>query len=214
MTREEEYICNHCTALPAADTLLWIERQTSLRTDHARMLSGPVQGSLLRNLANISGARKILELGTFTGYATICLALSSPDATVDTIEINDEFEDLIREGFERAGVAEKVRLHIGDCKEVMESMLPANAGAYDMIYMDANKREYPLYYPLALALCRKGGIIVADNVLWGGKILQDPLPVDAQTRGIAAFNDMVASDPSVECSLIPIRDGMTIIRKL
>lgn len=208
------YIEAHVT-LPD-ETLKWIVRQTHIRTNHARMLSGSIQGRLMHMLVGISGARRILELGTFTGYSAICLASALPqDGHLDTLELNDELEDLIREGFERAGLSDRISLHIGDCKETLKNLRAHQTPEqmYDIVYIDANKREYPEYYDLVFDMVRPGGLILADNVLWDGKVCQSPLPQDKQTLGIAAFNDMIAEDPRVESVIIPLRDGLSLIRK-
>lgn len=208
------YIEAHVT-LPD-ETLKWIVRQTHIKTNHARMLSGSIQGRLMHMLVGISGARRILELGTFTGYSAICLASALPqDGHLDTLELNDELEDLIREGFERAGLSDRISLHIGDCKETLKNLRAHQTPEqmYDIVYIDANKREYPEYYDLVFDMVRPGGLILADNVLWDGKVCQSPLPQDKQTLGIAAFNDMIAEDPRVESVIIPLRDGLSLIRK-
>ena len=177
------------------------------------MLSGPSQGQLLRMLAQMTGASRILELGTFTGYSAICLASGlQENGHLDTLELNDELEDLILEGFCRAGLSGKISLHIGDCKETLKSFRQQDR-QYDLVYIDANKREYCEYYDLVFDMVRPGGLILADNVIWDGKVCQDPLPQDKQTLGIAAFNDKVSSDPRVESVILPLRDGINIIRK-
>lgn len=218
-----KYIEDHATQ--ETEALKWVAKQTHLRTNHARMLSGSIQGELLRIIVQTSGAKRILELGTFTGYSAISLASALPsDGHLDTLELNDELEDLILEGFERAGLDEIIELHIGDCKETLKRLraemgLDLNCTAsdssrlYDIVYMDANKREYCEYYELVFDMVRPGGLILADNVLWDGKVCQDPLPQDKQTLGIARFNDMVSSDPRVESVILPLRDGLNIIRK-
>ena len=236
MEKIYKYIEDHVT--PQGAALDWVEKQTHIRTNHARMLSGKLQGELLRILVQTSGAKRILELGTFTGYSAICLASMLPqDGHLDTLELNDELEDLILEGFERAGLSEKISLHIGDCKETLarlRSEMGLGAASsqnenstdidgtcskadttkmYDIVYMDANKREYCEYYDLVFDMVRPGGLILADNVLWDGKVCQDPLPQDKQTLGIARFNDMVSADPRVESVIIPLRDGLNVIRK-
>ena len=222
MEKIYQYIKDHATA--PSEALAWVEKQTHIRTNHARMLSGSVQGQIMRMLVQTSGASRILELGTFTGYSAICLASALPeDGHLDTLEINDELEDLILEGFERAGLDEKISLHIGDCKETLRRLRTAmgldNGGEadpammYDLVYMDANKREYCEYYELIFDMVRPGGMILADNVLWDGKVCQDPLPQDKQTLGIARFNDMVTHDPRVESVILPLRDGLNMIRK-
>lgn len=210
MEKIYKYIEEHASA--QGEALDWVEKQTHIRTNHARMLSGAIQGELMRIIVQATGAKRILELGTFTGYSAICLASTLPeDGHLDTLELNDELEDLILEGFERAGVADKISLHIGDCKETLSGMQPEIP--YDIVYIDANKREYCEYYDLLFDMVRPGGLILADNVLWDGKICQDPLPQDKQTLGIARFNDMVSADPRVESVIIPLRDGLNIIRK-
>ena len=177
------------------------------------MLSGAIQGQVLRMLAQMTGATDILELGTFTGYSAICLASALPeDGHLDTLELNDELEDLILEGFDRAGLADKIELHIGDCKETV-LRLKEEGRMYDIVYIDANKREYCEYYDLVFDMIRPGGLILADNVLWDGKVCQDPLPQDKQTLSIVRFNDMVSADPRVESVILPLRDGLNIIRK-
>lgn len=205
------YIQTHATA--QSEALNWVEKQTHVRTNHARMLSGSIQGQLMRMLVQISGAKNILELGTFTGYSAICLASALPEeGHLDTLELNDELEDLILEGFERAGLEDRISLHIGDCKDSIRK-LGAEGRCYDIVYIDANKREYCEYYELVFDMVRPGGLILADNVLWDGKVCQNPLPQDKQTLGIAAFNDMVSADPRVESVIIPLRDGLNLIRK-
>ena len=205
------YIQTHATA--QGEALDWVEKQTHIRTNHARMLSGSVQGQLMRMIVQMSGAREILELGTFTGYSAIYLAGALPqDGHLDTLELNDELEDLILEGFEKAGLEDRISLHIGDCKETILK-LREEGRMYDMVYMDANTREYCEYYELVFDMIRPGGIILADNVLWDGKVCQNPLPQDKQTLGIARFNDMVSADPRVESVIIPLRDGLNLIRK-
>lgn len=184
------------------------------------MLTGAVQGRFLKMLVEATSPRNILEIGTFTGYSAVCLAMALPaDGHLDTLEINDEMEDLILEGFRRAGVYGKISLMIGDAgksltglrKEILEDR---TRPMYDLVYIDANKREYPEYYRLVFDIVKTGGYILADNVLWDGKVCRDPLPQDRQTLGIAAFNDMVAADSRVESVIIPVRDGLNFIRKV
>ena len=207
-SREEQYVAEHSS--PQSEALEWIQKQTHIKTNYPRMLTGAVQGRFLTMLARISGAERVLEIGTFTGYSSTCFAYGIKEGgMVDTLEINDELEDLIREGWERAGVRDRITLHIGDAKETLRTL----SGPYDIAYMDANKREYCDYYDLIFDLVRPGGLILADDVLWDGKLWQDPMPSDKQTLGIAAFNDMVAADSRVESVILPWRDGLNIIRK-
>lgn len=211
MTAEEKYLKEHSSA--QTEALGWLERQTHIRTNYPRMLSGPVQGKLLSILVKLTHAKSILEIGTFTGYSSICMAYGLPaEGRIDALEINDELEDLIREGWERAGVSDKITLHLGDAKETLQKL--KNEGKeYDFVYIDANKREYCDYYEALLDMVTPGGCILADDVLWDGKLYLDPLPQDKQTQGISRFNDMVASDPRVEVVILPLRDGLSIIRK-
>lgn len=196
---------------PVSETLGWLERETHLRTNHARMLSGRSVGALLRHFVLMLKPRRVLELGVFTGYSTICLAGALPeDGRVDSVEINDEMEDLIREGLTRAGVEEKVNLIFGDAKEVITEL----EETYDLVYIDANKREYVAYYQTVIDMVRPGGYILADNVLWDGKVYEKEPPRDRQTQGILAFNDLVAGDSRVENFILPLRDGINIIRKI
>lgn len=209
------YIGDHSS--PQTGALDWIVRQTHLRTNHARMLSGHVQGRFMTMLVQMLQPVNILELGTFTGYSAVCLAMGMPeDGHIDTLEVNDELEDLILEGFRKAGFSDRITLHIGDAKETLASfraeILSGERPMYDLVYMDANKREYCEYYGLLSGIVRPGGFILADNVLWDGKVYQDPVPQDGQTQGIARFNDMVAADPRVESVMLPLRDGLSIIR--
>lgn len=211
MEKIYKYIEDHAST--PSQALEWVVKQTHIRTNHARMLSGAIQGQVLRMLAQMTGATDILELGTFTGYSAICLASALPeDGHLDTLELNDELEDLILEGFDRAGLADKIELHIGDCKETV-LRLKEEGRMYDIVYIDANKREYCEYYDLVFDMIRPGGLILADNVIWDGKVCQDPLPQDKQTLSIVRFNDMVSADPRVESVIIPLRDGLNVIRK-
>lgn len=206
----EKYIDTHCSF--SNDALDWLERQTNIRTNYPRMLSGRTQGAFLYMLMRMLAPRNVLEIGTFTGYSAICMALGMPeDGHIDTLEINDELEDLILDGFERAGVEDKVSLHIGDALEFMRRQ--EGKKLYDITFIDANKREYPDYYRHALALTRSGGFILADDVLWDGKVYAEHVPEDKQTAGIVSFNDLAASDPEVETVILPIRHGLSIIRK-
>ena len=200
---------------PQGEALDWLQKQTNIRTNHARMLSGPVQGRFLKMIVEMCGARRVLELGSFTGYSGICLASGLPeDGHLDTLEINDELEDLILEGFSRAGLRERISLHIGDCLETLKRFREEGREPYDLVFIDANKRDYPEYYELVFDLVRPGGWILADNVLWDGKVALDPMPQDRQTLGIDNFNRRVASDPRGESVRIPIRDGLNLIHKL
>ena len=208
MEKIYQYIKGHATE--PSEALAWVEKQTHVRTNHARMLSGAVQGQIMRMLVQTSGASRILELGTFTGYSAICLASAMPDGGhLDTLEINDELEDLILEAHAKAGLQEKITLHLGDAEEIIKSL----DIKYDLVFIDANKREYCKYYNMVFDYVKPGGYILADNVLWDGKVYADPLPADAQTQGIYNFNKLIKEDPRVENVIIPLRDGLNLIRK-
>lgn len=207
---QDKYIEEHCSI--SNEALDWLERQTNIRTNYPRMLTGKVQGEFLYMITRMISPRNVLEIGTFTGYSAICMALAlEGEGHIDTLEINDELEDLILEGFERAGVSGRVSLHIGDAVEFMRGQ--DGKKLYDLTFIDANKREYPDYYELALTLTRPGGFILADDVLWDGKVYAEQVPTDKQTSGIVRFNDLAASDPRVETVILPVRHGLSIIRK-
>lgn len=207
---QDKYIEEHCSI--SNEALDWLERQTNIRTNYPRMLTGKVQGEFLYMMTRMISPRNVLEIGTFTGYSAICMALAlEGEGHIDTLEINDELEDLILEGFERAGVSGRVSLHIRDAVEFMRGQ--DGKKLYDLTFIDANKREYPDYYELALTLTRPGGFILADDVLWDGKVYAEQVPTDKQTSGIVRFNDLAASDPRVETVILPVRHGLSIIRK-
>ena len=200
----EEY-CHSHSSLPANDALGWIERATHLRTNRARMLSGRDVGGLLSAISRIMRPQHVLELGVFTGFSTVCLAEGlAPDGTIDAIEINDELEDVIREGYERAGISSRVILHLGDARDI----IPNLEATYDLVYIDANKRFYPEFWDLVIDKVRSGGVIIADNTLWDGKVVEDAH--DPQSRGILAFNEAVKADRRTGCVMLPLRDGLTI----
>lgn len=203
-----DYLSRHSSIPNGA--LDWLEKQTNIHTNFPRMLSGQVQGELLKLLVELSGARTILEIGAFTGYSTICLASGLPEGGhIDTLEINDELEDLMREGWEKAGVSDRISLYIGDAKATLAGL----EGPYDLVFIDANKREYCDYYDLVMPLLKPGGLIIADDVLWDGKVYSEPIATDAQTEGLLAFNSRIADDPRVEVVILPFRDGISLIRK-
>lgn len=204
-----KYIAAHSSAA-RSEALEWIEKQTHIHTNYPQMLSGSVQGGLLKMIVQLTGAKRILEIGSFTGYSACCMALGlEGEGHIDALEINDELEELMREGWKRAGVGSLITLHIGDAKETLKAL----EGPYDLVFMDANKREYTDYFEAVLPKLKTGGLILADDVLWDGKVYEDPVPQDAQTRALTAFNDAVASDSRVEAVVLPLRDGITLIRK-
>ncbi len=187
-----------------------VERATHLQTLYPQMLSGKVQGTFLTMLASLIQASHILEIGTFTGYGTICLARglnAHPPSKVVTLESNREFEHLIRRHLVLAEVTNRVELVLGDALQI----IPGRRETWDLVYIDGNKQEYPDYYRLVFDQVRPGGLIITDNVLWGGKVVNDPEDVDAKT--IRAYNDMLVRDPRVQVVLLTVRDGISIARK-
>lgn len=210
-----EYIERNSTR--QTEALDWVERQTHLRSIYSHMLCGPVEGRLLNLLTSMIRPERALELGVFTGYSSICIASALPaGAHLDALEINDELEDVIREGYARAGVEDRINLILGNANESLSQL----SGPYDLVFIDANKREYVKYYNAVIDKVRPGGFILADNVLWSGKVLEmehvsgsGAHHTDAQTKGIMEFNELVANDPRVENVIIPLRDGLNIIRK-
>ncbi|MBP5795950.1 MAG: class I SAM-dependent methyltransferase [Bacteroidales bacterium] len=207
-TELEKYIREHSTA--QGEALEWIEKQTNIRTNYPQMLSGAVQGRFLTMMVELTGARDILEIGTFTGYSAVCLANGlHGNGRVHTLEINDELEDLTREGWRKAGVEDLITLHIGDARDILETL----PGPFDLVYIDANKREYTQYYNLVIDKMRPGALLLVDDVLLGGKVYEPEPACDKQTQGLLAFNDTIAKDPRVEVAILPIRDGLSVIRK-
>lgn len=206
----DRYVREHSTA--QSEALLWLEKQTNIRTNYPQMLSGAVQGEFLKMLVQSVGARKVLEIGTFTGYSAIWMASGLQDGGIlDSYEINDEMESLIREAFRRSGLQDRIVLHIGGFGKNEASLLQEES--YDFVFIDANKREYPEYYDAVFPLVRRGGLIVADDTLWSGRVYAEKVPTDPQTEGVVRFNEKVVSDSRVECVLLPVRHGLTLIRK-
>lgn len=204
----EEYIESHIDAEPPH--LHDLYRRTYLTRLYPRMCSGHTQGRMLSMLSKMIAPERILELGTFSGYSALCLAEGlRPGGCLHTVEIDDEAEDALRELFASAPGGETVTLHIGDALDIV----PTLGDGWDLVFIDANKRRYCDYYRMVLPLVRPGGYIIADNTLWDGKVADDSSPSDPQTAGILEFNNLVAADTSVEKVILPIRDGLTIIRK-
>ena len=204
----EKYILEHIDE--EEPVLRELDRFTHLSVLRPRMLSGHLQGALLRMLCRMINPDLVLEIGTFTGYSAISMARGlKPGAHIHTIEINDELESFIRSFFVKAGVENQVTLHIGDALSVMSSL----AGGFDLVFMDGDKRQYPDYYEAVFPKLNPGGYILADNILWGGKVSMPNMPDDEYTKGIMDFNDMVKADDRVEKVILPLRDGLTLIRK-
>lgn len=206
-----DYIEQHTT--PESDALAAITHDTNLNILNPHMLSGQVQGRFLAMLSRMIRPTHVLELGTFTGYSALCLAEGlAAGGTLDTIEHNDELEDTIRHNLSLSALGTKVRLHIGDAKAILAGELSNEQ--YDLVFIDADKREYSAYLEEVYPLLPIGGWILADNTLWDGHIIEAAYDKDAQTRGLRRFNDLVAADPRFEQVILPLRDGLTIIRKV
>jgi len=207
--RLEEYISAHIA--PESTLLRDIYRETNLRLLNPRMASGHIQGRLLKMLVTMIRPQTVLEVGTYSGYATLCLAEGlTAQGTVHTVEIDDELEDFIRKGLEKSPFREKIELHIGDVLKVV----PELGLTYDLIFLDGEKTQYPQYYSSFMEWLRPGGYMIADNTLWDGHVVDSNYDKDPQTASVKRFNDMVAADERVEVAMIPIRDGLTIIRKI
>ena len=205
----DAYILSHSD--PEGDYLHRLYRATNIHTIHGRMASGHLQGRLLKMLVRMLRPRSILEVGTFSGYSAICLAEGLDEGgMVYTFEINDEQEDFTRPWIEQSAVADKIRFIIGDA--VTEA--PKLGITFDMAFIDGDKRTYLQTYDAVLPLIRQGGIMLADNTLWDGHVVDRAYDHDSQTRGIELFNDAVAADTRVEKVILPLRDGLTIIRKI
>lgn len=210
-----EYIEQHSS--PESEVLQQITRSTHLELINPRMLSGHVQGRVLSMLSQMIQPKRILELGTFTGYSALCLAEGlAKDGELITIEHNDELEDGIRRNLALTPLGEKVKLIIGDAKEAMSRLGDEARGdeakGFDLVFIDADKKEYCDYLDLVLPLMRKGGWILADNTLWDGHIIESAYDKDKQTVALRAFNDKVAQDERLEKVILPLRDGLTIIK--
>lgn len=204
---EEEYILGHIDAEGEYLHSLW--RDTQLRLSYGQMASGHLQGRLLKMLVRMAEPHRLLELGTYSGYATLCMAEGMPDgAELHTFEIFDENEDFLRQWIGGSPYGDRIHLHIGDALE----LVPKLDGLWDFAFIDADKREYTAYYEMLLPRMRGGGFIVADNTLWYGHVLEQARPADAQTRGVQEFNERVAADDRVEKVILPLRDGLTIVR--
>ena len=210
-----EYIEQHSS--PESDVLQQITRSTHLEVINPRMSSGHVQGRVLSMISQMIQPQRILELGTFTGYSALCLAEGlTEDGQLLTIEHNDEMEDSIRRNLALSPIGNKVQLLIGDAKEELrrlgERQKAKGAELFDLAFIDADKKEYCDYLDLVLPLMRPGGWILADNTLWDGHIIDPAYDKDKQTVSLRAFNDKVAQNPQLEKVILPLRDGLTIIR--
>jgi predicted O-methyltransferase YrrM len=197
---------------PESELLKELVRDAHVNLLRPRMMAGHLQGRILKMFCRLLHPRHILEIGTFTGYATLCMAEGADDAIIDTIEADDEMEPFMMKYISRSPHKEKIRIHFGDAIEIIPRISPSFASSpLDMVYIDADKHQYPLYYDLVFPYVRSGGLILADNTLWDGKVITGAK--DKQTIGITLFNDKVREDTRVEKILLPLRDGLTVIYK-
>lgn len=204
----DKYIREHST--PEDKVLEELYRQTHLYVVNPNMASGHIQGKFLEMVSYMIQPSAILEIGTYTGYSAICLARGLKNGgQLHTVEVNDELNEMSTHYFALAGVADRVTLHTGRAQDV----IPALNTTFDLVFIDGDKREYSEYYRLVFDKVRKGGFIIADNVLWGGKIEGEEALKDPQTKGVVMFNEMVRKDHRVEKIVLPLRDGLMIIRK-
>lgn len=204
----DSYIATHSS--PESDYLYRLYRAANIHTIHGRMASGHVQGRLLKMLVEMICPRNVLEVGTFSGYSALCMAEGLPaDGRIYTFEINDEMEDFTRPWLEGSAYADKIDFRIGDAN----TEAPRLGITFDMAFVDGDKRTYTETYETVLSLLRPGGYILADNTLWDGHVVDPAYDHDQQTQGIRRFNDHVANDERVEKVILPLRDGLTIIRK-
>jgi len=205
----DQYLLSHIEE--ESPLLARLYRQTQVMMVNGRMCSGHLQGSLLTLLSKLVRPSKVLEIGTYTGYSALCLANGlSDNGILHTIEINDELELLAASFFEESGMRDRIIQHIGDADDI----IPQLDGKFDLVFIDADKRKYLSNYKLLFPKVALGGVIIADNTLWAGKVVQKVAENDEQTIGIMQFNDFVKTDPRVETFMIPIRDGMTVLRKI
>ena len=205
----EAYISSHST--PENEVLESITRDTYVHVLNPHMLSGHVQGRVLSMISHMIRPKRILELGTFTGYSALCLAEGLAEGgKLVTIEHNDELEDTIRRNLSRSPLADRIELRIGDCKLEIGNIVDS----FDLVFIDADKREYCAYLDLVYPLVPVGGFILADNTLWDGHIIDPAYDKDKQTLGLRAFNDKLKEDDRFEQVILPLRDGLTLIRKV
>jgi caffeoyl-CoA O-methyltransferase len=195
---------------PEDNLLREIRRETHLKVLHPRMLSGPVQGQFLTMIGKIMQPKNILEIGTYTGYSAICLARGlKENGCLDTIEINDELEKTAVSWFTKARLDKKITMHIGDATQVLKTL----KNRYQLVFIDGEKEEYPGYFEAVFPLVKKGGIILFDNVLWSGKVLEKPERHDIATKTLQDFNQSITADKRLENVLLPLRDGLMMVRK-
>ncbi|GAA3974890.1 O-methyltransferase [Pedobacter ginsengiterrae] len=202
----QDLLIKYCE--PESELLQNIDRQTNLKVLMPRMLSGHYQGRVLSMLSKMNSPKRILEIGTFTGYATLCLAEGlAADGLIYTLDINEELEDMVRKSFSESEYRDKIKYILGDAAKTITSL----DEVFDIVFIDADKKNNGTYYDLIFERVRPGGIIIVDNVLWSGKVLQEKQ--DKDTKNITSFNDKIADDERVDKLILPVRDGLFVIRK-
>ena len=202
----QQYIDDH--SMEESDLLKALDRETHKKVLQPRMLSGSYQGRLLALLAKMIGPKKILEVGTYTGYATLCMAEGlTTGGSIDTIDHNEELTDMQRRYFDQSPYGSQIIQHIGEAKDILKSL----TGPYDLVFLDADKENYPHYFDLIIDKLEMGGVILSDNVLWSGKVLEKA--ADEATSALQEYNHKINTDVRVESVVLPIRDGLTITRK-
>lgn len=202
----QQYIDDH--SMEESDLLKALDRETHKKVLQPRMLSGSYQGRLLALLAKMIGPKKILEVGTYTGYATLCMAEGlTTDGLIDTIDHNEELADMQRRYFDQSPYGSQIVQHLGEAKDILKTL----AGPYDLVFLDADKENYPHYFDLIIDKLETGGVILSDNVLWSGKVLEKA--TDEATSALQEYNHKINTDVRVETVVLPIRDGLTITRK-
>lgn len=204
----EQYLCSHSD--PEPELLQQLRRETYVRFLNPRMISGHLQGRTLVMFCRMIRPQRVLELGTFTGYSTLCLAEGCDESSeIHSVEHNDELEDHLRDWFSRSPYGSKIQMHFGEAEQV----IPSLPGQFDLVFLDLDKRHYTTCYELALDKMPSGGFLLADNTLWNGKMLEEIAHNDCQALAVSEFNDYLAHDNRVEKIILPLRDGLTVVRK-
>ncbi len=205
----DQYILDHIS--PDEDYLNELDRETHQKVLHSRMLSGHLQGQILSMISCMICPKNILEIGTYTGYSALCLAKGLAEGGhLHTIEIDDELEILAQKYFMKSGMSDRIIQHIGDARQIISEINKS----IDLVFIDADKREYCDYYHLVFDHIPVGGFLLADNVLWDGKVIDPDAAMEDQTRGILEFNDLVQNDPRVRNVILPVRDGIMMVQKI
>lgn len=204
----DQYILNHIS--PEEDYLRELDRETNLKVMRSRMLSGHLQGQILTMISSMTRPKCILEIGTFTGYSALCLAKGlAPGGRLHTIEIDDELESIAVKYFQKSGMADHIIHHIGDALQI----IPSINESFDLVFIDADKRDYCGYYHAVIDKVPVGGFLLADNILWNGKVADPHAATEEQTKGILEFNDLVQNDARVRNVILPVRDGIMLVQK-